>query len=235
MVTEIISEMKDPAEFPKAYIKMSVPFQGFALLISGIGAYVFMGDQVNGMVGDNIPFGATFRVAAACLFAHMLVTFLIKNVVISRAIHNLFDHESVNEDTRRGWQGWTLIVVVVMGGAWLLANIVPFFSALVDLLGSTLTPVSCFIMPILLYIRWTMDQDDPKHRISYLERVIICAELALAILITVMGTYYAVDNLMQNWHAFGLPFECHCEKIWKTCECSGSQPGMEQCLVSPPL
>ena len=59
MLVEIIAEMKDPAQFLKAYW-MSAPFQGVAFLVVGIGVYYFKGDSVVDMIGDNTPFGPYF-------------------------------------------------------------------------------------------------------------------------------------------------------------------------------
>lgn len=42
-------------------------------------------------------------------------------------------------------------VMVVVAASWFLAQIVPFFSDFVTLLGATVTPVIAFIIPILLY------------------------------------------------------------------------------------
>lgn len=44
MVVEIMSEMKEPSTFPRAYI-ISSPFQGLVFLICGCGGYYFMGEK----------------------------------------------------------------------------------------------------------------------------------------------------------------------------------------------
>eukprot|EP00747_Dinoflagellata_sp_TGD_P163855 gnl/TRDRNA2_/TRDRNA2_183021_c0_seq1.p1 gnl/TRDRNA2_/TRDRNA2_183021_c0~~gnl/TRDRNA2_/TRDRNA2_183021_c0_seq1.p1 ORF type:complete len:493 (-),score=29.85 gnl/TRDRNA2_/TRDRNA2_183021_c0_seq1:29-1483(-) len=230
MVVEIISEMKDVTEFPKAYAVMSAPFQGLMFLIVGVGGYYFLGDKVAGMIEDNIPFGFWFRVAMACMVCHMLVTYLIKSIVFSRAIHNTIDRNSINEDTVRGWSIWACIVAAVMTSSWVIAQTVPFFTALVDLLGASLGPLGCFIIPIGMFVRWQYDHDDSKSRIGYFERAIIMAEFVFAILLIIMGTYFSMQEIARNWHTYGYPFDCHCDRMWRTCECSSTHPGMDQCL-----
>merc|ERR1719486_1838737 len=91
MLVEIIAEMKDPTEFPKAYCYISGPFQLLAFMAVGLGVYYFKGDAVQGMIADNIAFGSAFQVAALCLFVHMVITFMIKGVVVGRAIFNYID------------------------------------------------------------------------------------------------------------------------------------------------
>jgi len=225
MLVEIISEMRDIRELPKAYM-VSVPFQGLMFLISGIGEYYFMGDGVHGMILNSIPFGISWRIAACCLLVHMVISYLIKGVVFTRAVHWAVDPSKVNHHDARGWSVWSTCVVVVMACAWLLAQVVPFFTELVDILGATLTPVSCWIVPILLFWRWEKDFAKKEETSGLAESVLIGVELVLAMVIMTFGTYFAISDLVEKWASHGLPFECHCQNIWDTCGCSADNPAM---------
>ena len=50
-------------------------------------------------------------------------------------------------------------VLAVLASSWLLAQIVPFFSDLVNLLGSTFTPTIAFMTPMFLYLLLARVQD----------------------------------------------------------------------------
>mmetsp|Transcript_130668 Transcript_130668/g.279392 ORF Transcript_130668/g.279392 Transcript_130668/m.279392 type:complete len:490 (+) Transcript_130668:77-1546(+) len=227
MIVEIISEMKDPAEFPRAYITLSAPFQCISFLVVGIAGYYFVGDSVTGMIGDNIKYGIWFRLAALCLCCHMLITFMIKGVVLCNAVFRACSL-GLSDESLGGWSLWTLVVLVVVSVSWLFAQVVPFFSDLVDLLGASFTPVGCYMIPILFYLRWHMDFGEKDDSISFVERVVIVIEFALAALLTVAGTYFALVHIHENWNTYGFPFACHCEHIWNTCACSASHAGMEE-------
>lgn len=231
MVIEIISEMKNPSEFPTAYIYMAAPFQAIAFLIVGVGGYYYVGDKVTGMIGDNIPFGMTFQFAAVCLLSHMTVTYLIKGIVLCRAVHSVTDKDADNDDSRASWTAWGLIVLLVAVVVWVIASIVPFFNELVDLVGASLTPVCCYIIPILSYLRWSKDFGSKEQR--NFEGFILIVELSLAVLLLVFGTYFSILNIVEKWGSFGPPFACHCQQMWNTCECSATHAGMlGRCLAS---
>merc|ERR1712032_1495286 len=54
VLVEVISEMKDPLELPKAYVKISAPFQLVAFMIAGLGGYYYLRDKVDGMINENL-------------------------------------------------------------------------------------------------------------------------------------------------------------------------------------
>jgi len=232
MLTEIISEMKDPAEFPKAYVTISAPFQFTAFMLAGLGGYYFLGDRVNGMLNENLPFNVPFQVAAGCLVIHMLISYLIKGIVLGRAMLSFAKEEWSNpEDSRkRSLAAWNGVVISCLVAAWLLANLVPFFGDAVDLLGASFTPLSCWVIPILMFIRYYMDAEEKPH-VSVFEWSCVCCEMVLALILMFLGTYSSLMAIRANWASSGYPFECHCEGIWDTCACSGTHIGMDACNV----
>jgi hypothetical protein len=232
MLVEVISEMKDPAKLPKAYIYVSAPFMCLAFLITGLGGYYFMGDRVEGMISEDLPFGTLSRICAACLFTHMSISYLIKNVVVSAAIHRKLDSKHAHDTSSRAQFGWGATVFVVLCAAYLFANVVPFFTDMVDLLGASSTPISCFVVPIITFVRWYLDGGKAKRNVSVVEWVIIAIEMTLALTLTLFGTISAMQAIAQNWDSYGYPFECHCQGLWNTCECSDSHLGMEYCELT---
>jgi len=229
MIVEIMSEMKNVADFPKAYTMVSAPFQGLAFLICGVGGYYFRGDLVDGIIVDNIPFGAWFQVAAVCLIIHMVITWVIKGIVFCRGVMAAWDPRIVDDGSKQGWMHWVTLVAATMTASYYIAQIVPFFVDLIDLLGASLSPVVCFLIPMALYGRWLKDFGQDEDRISYVECAVIALEFTLAVVLFFVGTYLSVSNIVGSWRNYGYPFDCHCEGIWNTCACSGSHPGMEHC------
>jgi len=232
MIVEIMSEMKDVSEFPKAYAVMSAPFQGLAFLICGLGGYYFRGNLVNGIIIDSIPFGIWFQVAAACLIVHMVITWVIKGIVFCRALQHAWDPCVVDDGSSQGWLQWGALVATIMAASYFIAQIVPFFVDLIDLLGASLSPLVCFILPMVFYWRWLKDFGKEEDRLSSVELVAIGLECTLAVVMFFVGTYLAVNNIAESWRNYGYPFSCHCEGLWNTCECSGDHAGMEHCRAA---
>mmetsp|Transcript_8985 Transcript_8985/g.21514 ORF Transcript_8985/g.21514 Transcript_8985/m.21514 type:complete len:482 (-) Transcript_8985:92-1537(-) len=231
MLMEIMSEMKVPMKMPQAYAAVSAPFQLLMFAIAGIGGYAFMGSKVSGMMNENLAFGLPFQVAAGCMAAHMLISYLIKGVVFCKSIHRVVDreHASANDMSVRSWTGWVAVVLLVLFVCWLLANLVPFFADAVDLLGASVTPISCWLIPCILYLRFYWDYPHLRTGrpwMTLLEWIVIGLEIALALVLTIFGTASAVNQIVEDWHTFGLPFSCHCQGLWKDCTCSGDHVGM---------
>lgn len=237
MVVEIMGEMSDVTEFPKAYCWFAAPFQGIAFLIAGVGGYYFSGSAVHGMTVDNIPFGPVLRIACVCLIAHMIITFLLKGIVFCRAVHKSIDRESYKSDGAAAWSKWTMIVLTVITCSWVISQIVPFFSDFVDLLGASCTPVGCYIIPIVLYARMERDgrvppREDSKNAnlLRYIEWGVIALELLVSVVLCIFGTIEAVRKIVLSWDEYGMPFDCHCQGMWNTCACSDTHIGMaDQC------
>eukprot|EP00401_Gymnodinium_catenatum_P046080 CAMPEP_0117505966 /NCGR_PEP_ID=MMETSP0784-20121206/25660_1 /TAXON_ID=39447 /ORGANISM="" /LENGTH=68 /DNA_ID=CAMNT_0005301415 /DNA_START=1 /DNA_END=207 /DNA_ORIENTATION=+ len=61
------------------------------------------------------------------------------------------------------------------------------------------------------------------------EKLLIAFELVFAVVLMVMGTHTAAERIMSSWSTYGYPFDCHCEDLWNTCDCSAAHSGMESC------
>jgi len=193
ILVEVISEMEDKEEFPKAYTWISAPFQFFAFAACGMGGYYFKGDAIAGIIIDGIGFGPTLRLAAACLLAHMLITYLIKGVVFCRNVHRSLEGAMADEKTARAWAIWLTVVTGTMVASWLTGNIVPFFSDLVDLLGASLTPFCCWIVPIVLYVYSAWD----SKGLSAAELALLAVEVGLSVVLMVAGTAITIANIIK--------------------------------------
>jgi len=235
MLTEIISEMKDPKELPKAYGTISAPFQLAAFMTAGLGGYFFLGDKSAGMMNENLPFNVPFQVAAVCLVVHMLISYLIKGVVFSSAILRNVKEDYANPDDprKRSLAAWNGVVIPTLAAAWLLANLVPFFGDAVDLLGASFTPLSCWLIPIAMFIRYYYDAGEDRPHVGVFEWIAILAEVSLALVLMFLGTYSSIQTVVEHWHTYGPPFDCHCEGLWNTCACSGDHIGMDLCHLMP--
>eukprot|EP00928_Gymnodinium_smaydae_P088997 TRINITY_DN73012_c0_g1_i1.p1 TRINITY_DN73012_c0_g1~~TRINITY_DN73012_c0_g1_i1.p1 ORF type:complete len:503 (-),score=101.81 TRINITY_DN73012_c0_g1_i1:331-1761(-) len=227
MLMEIISEMDNPEELPKAYALLSAPFQLSMFLLAGLGGYFYMGSNVEGMMNENLPFGPALQIGAVCLLTHMLISYLIKGVVLCKSIHKAVDkkYAKSSNNSLRSWSGWVALVFLVLAVAWLFANLVPFFGDMVDLLGASLTPLSCWVIPICMYLRYYVDAEKKPH-ISTFEWVVLALEVLLALILMVFGTASVLRTITEDWATYGAPFDCHCQGLWNTCECSADHPGM---------
>ena len=162
----------------------------------------------------------------------------------------------------RGWRIWVGCVAGTLLVAWVVAQVVPFFTELVELSSTLLNLPCCWLIPIAMY---TFHQYSTAggatagdgeqagavgteregavaaggggyaYRPSVWEWGLTAVEFGLALSVTVTGCWFAIENLVARWAEVGYPFDCHCENMWATCACSGAHTGMvEQCPPPPP-
>merc|ERR1712039_195210 len=121
----------------------------------------------------------------------MLISYLIKSVCFCRGILTKAKAKYANPDDqrKRSMAAWNAVVIPSLFGAWLFANLVPFFGDAVDLLGASFTPLSCWVMPIVMFVRCYVDAgESEKPQVSILEWVVMAAEMALGLVLMVLGT-----------------------------------------------
>jgi len=259
---EIMGEMRDPSEFPEAYMGLALPFMMAVFLFVGLVGYYYRGSAATGMLLDNMPFGTPFRIASALLFFHMGVTYLIKGTIGCRALYKRRLHwlsessagvggglpaarGSEPKAIFRSISGnfppperatWGAVVGGVLVAGVVNSQMVPFFSDLVDLLGATFLPLVCWVAPIAMYAQLGECHRQGNSRIATLvENALLTSYVVLAAVVMTFGTTTTLMRVHSNWHTYGGPFACHCEAMWSTCSCSAYHPGMEACAASPGL
>lgn len=236
MFVEIIAEMEDPADFPRCLGLYSAPFQLLIFTMAGVGGYLCLGDRVQGILLDYLPFGFALQAASVCLVMNMITAFCIKGVVTCRALHRAHSGDDALTDTSpAAVLTWKLIAAGLVMVAYLFSQVVPFFVELVDLAGAALVPTSCILIPIAMYVRLLYDAGSQVDMPGPLERILIGIEILIALGLTLIGTHLVITRIIGQWHLYGMPFDCHCEYIWKNCRCSAGRPGMEQCSTGQAL
>merc|ERR1719265_2661939 len=217
ILVEIMAEMRNPLEFPRAYTRIGIPFSLVLLTAVGCGSYYFMGDKYDGMLADSMEFGPALRWVGGALVINALTVFYVKGVVVVKEIKKRW---STKEEGPTA--SWAMVALIVVLSAWLTAQIVPFFSDLIELVGASLCPLVCYILPICFFLQF----DRERQHASPAERVTIYAELVCCVILFFAGTYVAAERIMRPWGTYGYPFECHCENMWNTCRCSADHKGM---------
>mmetsp|Transcript_101621 Transcript_101621/g.313550 ORF Transcript_101621/g.313550 Transcript_101621/m.313550 type:complete len:500 (+) Transcript_101621:57-1556(+) len=152
---EIMAEMEEPEHFPRV-LYVNAPMQvGLNLLVACWG-YYYAGDAAEGFFLDNLPNGVAYRTASALLFAHVLVSFLIKNIVLTRFFHGLVAPSRVSTRLRepggvRAHGEYVCCALLLLVACYFAANAVPFFMEFLGLMGAVFNGPISFILPMLFY------------------------------------------------------------------------------------
>lgn len=149
MYFEIMDTMNVPKDFPKAFavtgpIMVSIYL---AVALVGFSFGVHADDMIHGM-----PYGKPLRIASTLLFAHVMIVYLVKSIVVQQYFHRLTSPKDIDRRTPASYLnhgGWG--VAMLMAG-FLFANAVPFFNQMLGLIGGFLGGPINFMFPIFLFL-----------------------------------------------------------------------------------
>ena len=201
MYPEIISEMKEPEAFPKAQLA-SAPAQLVAFMLVGCIGYAYLGRGASGMLISALPNGPTSQAMAFALFVHLVITYLVKSVVVTRALHNVVSPSTVNdfEPWGRGTLVWFALSCLILVWCYGIATAVPFFDDLTSLIGTLQLSIVTFCLPVLFAEKARSHRGEPASRPLQLAHATI---FAFGVVLSVVGTAACAVDIRDQWRAQG--------------------------------
>ena len=212
-----IAEMKNPADFPKALWAVTIAEVIVFSLVGSI-IYVYTGTEYNvapafGSLGNETYLKVSFSfMIPTIIFLGVLYASVSARFVFFRIFagtRHLGNHTVV------GWAGWAGILACTWVLAFIIAEVIPFFSDLLSLMSSLFDSFFGFIFWGVAYIR--MRRAD--HGAGYITSrgfrsiagfafniLLIC----IGLLFLTAGTYASVESIVQGYNSgtFGGPFTC---------------------------
>merc|ERR1711920_1199759 len=156
--------MQQPGHFPLA---MRASFSIMIVVYLGVGlvSHHCLGTDTPAYLIDVLPHGGWVkRVSSVLMSYHVMVSYVINHQVLARKLHHYYATHVIripsSVDYVKGWSGrkvwrsqmqWTSISIICGIFAWLIANVVPFFSALVALVGSVCHGPLFYFWPAVLF------------------------------------------------------------------------------------
>jgi len=162
IILEIMAEMKDPSQFPKANY-WSTPLVIFVTLVTSTTQYYYLGEykeltdvQVTEVLESIFDFRSRGRNAVAyigviCFSVHMIGCCVIKSIVLTRSLQLLINPKVANKSGWRARLEWVGISFGVLALAWTLTLFLNNFG-LISVFTGFLTLVTTIILPIVLYL-----------------------------------------------------------------------------------
>jgi amino acid permease len=219
MYFELMSEMENPAEFPKVFT-VNGPFCLIAyLLVASIG-YYYEGREAHPSFLDALPRGTQYRVASAILFAHVVVVYVLKSIVLVRFLHSR-SSSRFDTDSRRARIEYALWALMLLALGSVVAQAVPFFNLLLGLIGGLLAAPTSFLLPAFLYFAALTNSDKYpgrpmslrfhifRNELSTFDLLCFCGMILIASGTMIMGTYDVILQIVDKIASAGLPFACH--------------------------
>ncbi|KAM7196258.1 amino-acid permease [Naviculisporaceae sp. PSN 640] len=160
-----IAEMKDPRDFPKALWACTIAEIIVFSIVGGV-VYVYTGDQYM----TSPAFGSLQPLFKKVSFSFMIPTIIFLGVLYASVsarfiFFRIFkDSKHKSEHTLVGWGVWTGILLTTWILAFIIAEVIPFFSSLLSLMSSLFDSFFGFIFWGVAYFR--MRKADGKLGLS---------------------------------------------------------------------
>ncbi|EFX00577.1 amino acid transporter [Grosmannia clavigera kw1407] len=211
-----IAEMKNPREFPKAL---------WACTIAEIIVFSIVGSVVYAYTGNQYmtapAFGSLEPLYKKVAFSFMIPTLIFLGVLYASVsarfvFFRIFDNtRHKSEHTVLGWSVWALILLATWILAFIIAEVIPFFSDLLSLMSSLFDSFFGFIFWGVAYLRMRKVDgglDFVKER--NVSGILLAALNVFIILIGLFfltaGTYASVQSIVDAFDAgqVGGVFSC---------------------------
>lgn len=209
-----MSEMHTPSDYVKSIWALGL-IEIFIYTLTGALIYAFVGTDV----GSPALLSAGFKVSRIAFGIALPVIFIsgsINTVVVSRYIINRALPNSPIKyiNTKAGWIVWLTLIAVVTVIAWVIAEAIPFFNALLGLISSLFISGFTFYFPALFWFQLVKEgkwnSSKKNIALSVLNACVFCIGLA----ILGLGTYASVADIKDSYasgEGVRSPFTCSSE------------------------
>ncbi|KAK0652797.1 amino acid transporter [Cercophora newfieldiana] len=216
-----IAEMEDPRDFPKALWACTIAEIIVFSVVGGV-VYAYTGNQY-----ITAPaFGSLTTLYKKVAFTFMVPTIIFLGVlyasVSARFIFFRIFHNSrhKSEHTVIGWTTWAGILLSTWILAFIIADIIPFFSYLLSLMSSLFDSFFGFIFWGVAYFRMRKADGrtaflQDKTLWGYTLAISNVLIILIGMFFLTLGTYASVEGIMEAFESgsVGNPFTCASEGL----------------------
>ena len=216
-IPSFIAEMKEPKDFPKALWAVTIAEVILFSLVGGI-VYGYTGTYYNTAPAFGSLGNETYKLVS---FSFMIPTLIFLGVLYaSVSARFLFFRifagtRHLGNNTLVGWLTWAGLLGITWVLAFIIAEVIPFFSDLLSLMSSLFDSFFGFIFWGVAYIRMRRADHGPSYITSrgvrsitgFVFNVIL---IMIGLLFLTAGTYASVESIIQGYQqaSFGGAFTC---------------------------
>ncbi|GIJ90451.1 hypothetical protein Asppvi_009405 [Aspergillus pseudoviridinutans] len=193
-----MDEMHTPKDFVKSIWALGL-VEIFIYTLTGALIYAFVGMDVKSPA--LLSAGHTLsRVAFGIALPVIFISGSINTVVCGRLIHGrIFKNSHIRFiNTPKGWATWLALISVITLVAFIIAEVIPFFSDLLSISSALFISGFTFYFPALMWFlliregKW----NEPKNLALGALNVLV---LIIGLVTLVGGTYSSIDDIIINY------------------------------------
>ncbi|PHH87441.1 hypothetical protein CDD83_8863 [Cordyceps sp. RAO-2017] len=194
-----MDEMHTPSDYIKSIWSLGI-IEIAIYTITGALVYAFVGVDVRspallsaGTLISKIAFGIALPV--------IFISGSINTTVIGRYLHGRMFRNSVTRfiNTPKGWATWLALITVITIIAFVIAEVIPFFSDLLSISSSLFVSGFTFYLPAMMWFqllckgKWYARENIVKSLMSA-----FC--FVIGIVVLVCGTYASIDDIAHQFN-----------------------------------
>ncbi|GAO15374.1 hypothetical protein UVI_02010380 [Ustilaginoidea virens] len=190
----------DEMHTPKDYVKSI-----WALGLIEIVIYTLTGAMVYSFVGADVESpsllsaGHTLsKIAFGVALPVIFISGSINTTVIGRYIHGRIYKDSVTRfiNTPKGWATWLAVISVITLAAFIIAEVIPFFSDLLSVSSSLFISGFTFYLPAMMWFK-LLCKGKWYAKENLFRAVINALCFVIGIVVLVCGTYASIDDIVS--------------------------------------
>ncbi|PWY66782.1 hypothetical protein BO70DRAFT_374700 [Aspergillus heteromorphus CBS 117.55] len=193
-----MDEMHTPADYVKSIWSLGL-IEIVIYTLTGAIIYAFVGQDVQSPALLSAG-GTVSRVAFGIALPVIFISGSINTVVLGRMVHGrIFKNSPIRFiNTKMGWITWLALITVITFVAFVIAEVIPFFSDLLSISSSLFISGFTFYFPALMWFlliregSWTSPKNLALGALN-----LLC--LLIGLITLGAGTYASVDDIIINY------------------------------------
>ncbi len=197
---EVMAEMSQPRDWPKS-VYLSHGIMAISYSITAFVGYYYKGNDVPAFLPSALKDGPGKTAINLLVAYHVLVAYIMNSIPLTAMLKRRYMQGDKTPWYKHFALSWMLLL-----GAWLLTNLIPFFSDLVSIIGALCgSPIMLGLPPLFFY--YSVKQRG--QQMSWAD-YLICGFLFWFVFPFTLtsGLAAAFKSLIKNWEENGPPFTC---------------------------
>ena len=194
-----MGEMHTPPDYVKSIWALGL-IEILIYTLTGAIIYSFVGSDVSSpaiLSGSKVVSRVAFGVALPVIFISGAINTTVVGKYIMGRVFPTSELRYVN--TRKGWAIWLVLIAGLTIIAWVIAEAIPFFNALLGVISSLFISGFTFYFPALFWFtivkegKWNANAKNIGF--SILNALVFC----IGICVLGCGTYASVEDILQSY------------------------------------
>lgn len=191
-----MDEMHTPRDYVKSIWALGI-IEVSIYTLTGALVYAFVGVDVKSpsllSAGETIS-----RIAFGVALPVIFISGSINTTVISRYLHGRMFKDSITRyiNTTKGWVTWLAIVLAITVAAFIIAEVIPFFSSLLAICSALFISGFTFYLPAIMWFK-LLKKGKWYAKENLAQSIMNAFCFVLGIVILVCGTYASIDDIVS--------------------------------------